>query len=125
MSKIIKVYYRGGSTSSQKAITWFETYGIEIQKIKISRISIYDIIAALEFTDQGFEGLTKNYRKNKELINIERSKLDKMSFDEAVVYLKEQSILLRDPIILEGEKCLIGYNSDIIRQFFPKNYRRI
>jgi regulatory protein spx len=40
------------------------------------------------------------------------------------VYSQENPELLKTPLILEGNKLLVGYNKEQIRIFLPKIYRR-
>ncbi|WP_285009606.1 ArsC/Spx/MgsR family protein [Lactococcus formosensis] len=47
-----------------------------------------------------------------------------MKLKSALYYLKMNTSLFKTPIILDENNYLIGYNSDEIRRFFPREYRK-
>ncbi|WP_431734228.1 ArsC/Spx/MgsR family protein, partial [Lactococcus formosensis] len=49
-------------------------------------------------------------------------------FEQGSVELKKadrNAYLLRSPIVLDDNKVQVGYNMDDLRQFFPREYRRL
>lgn len=122
---MIKVYYRGNCGSSRRTMEWFKKQRIPIEIQKIKRISEADIIRLLTFTDQGILGLFK--RPEGVISNINKNYLDieELDFRQAISYLKMNTDLLRTPIILTEKKGMIGYNEYDIREFIPKEYRKL
>lgn len=121
---MIKIYYKKGCNSTQRALYWFEKYQIKIDMYNINSISKTDMIEILSLSDKGIDSVIKNSSRispeNKQRIR----KIKKMSFNECIDYLILHPKLLQTPIILGKKKCLIGYNINDIRQFLPKKYRR-
>lgn len=121
---MVKAYYRGSCNSSKQAFLWFEKYGINIEKIRMSKVSKEDLMRALSLNDKGIEGIVKRKsrisRGNKEQL----SEIESMTLSEALDFLTKNTQLLQTPIIIEDNKALVGFNIDDIRQFLPKEYRR-
>ncbi|QPS70376.1 ArsC/Spx/MgsR family protein [Lactococcus garvieae] len=121
----MKIYYRGSCASSKKALEWFRSHDIEIEVVKIREITHKDLIHVLSLSDNGVFDIVKRSSGPVSDENIKnREKINNMSFNEALVYLKKHPALLMTPIILEADRCLIGFNSEQIRQFFPIKYRK-
>lgn len=121
---MIKFYYRGKCNSSRRALAWFNINKIEIQLIKFSRITTTDLVKLLSLTDKGFEEIIKRESKCSDAISEKIRKLNDMTFNECLHYIKKHPDILQSPIILENNKFLIGYNIDEIRKFIPKKHRR-
>ena len=67
----------------------------------------------------------ENYTKENENYNEEElEKVADMKLKSALYYLKMNTSLFKTPIILDENNYLIGYNSDEIRRFFPREYRK-
>lgn len=124
---MIKIYYRGSCISSQHTIAWFESKNIEIELIKVSKMSTIDLINVLRLSDDGFSSILKKSLlcpHSKKYLDIS-SQIEKMKFNEAVMYLKRHSCLLKTPLILEDEKVISGFNNEELRQFIPRTRKRI
>lgn len=121
---MIKVYTRQGCNSTKRSLEWFHRYQISVEVHKINRITREDIVEILSKSSRGIDGLIKSSSrvsaKNKRNIK----KLEEMSFNEGVDYLIVNYKLLQAPIITSENLSLIGYNSEEIRHFLPKKYRR-
>ncbi|KXT60325.1 ArsC/Spx/MgsR family protein [Lactococcus sp. DD01] len=48
-----------------------------------------------------------------------------MNFDAGIDFLLDNPELLQSPIVIDSNKYMIGFNSDDIRQFLPKKFRKI
>lgn len=120
---MIKLYGRKGCHSSIKAITWLKKHNLKINKISISKISRDDLITVLSFTEKGIDGVVKHTSKSGSEIKDKLNKLQEMNFNAAIEYIQLNPDLLHTPIVLEGDRCLVGYNGEEIRQFLPVSYR--
>lgn len=120
---MISIFYRSNSASSKYALSWFERYGIEYEKKKMSMISEEELRHLLALTETGFEEIIKSSSK----IDINTYKnikyMENLTFNEAVEFLLSHTDLFRNPIILAEKNYMIGYNDAEIRRFFPKEYR--
>ncbi|WP_333493752.1 ArsC/Spx/MgsR family protein [Lactococcus formosensis] len=124
MWRILKIYYRSKCKSSQKAFMWFERYGIDFEKQNISQITIDDLLKILSLTTEGMNELFKNPERINHKNEEELEKVADMKLKSALYYLKMNTSLFKTPIILDENNYLIGYNSDEIRRFFPREYRK-
>ena len=120
----MKIYYKRNCGSSKRALEWFRTYNIDIDMLNIRKITQDDLIQVLSLSDNGIFDIIKRSVNVTSANNKIREKINNMSFNEAVIYLSRNPNILITPIIIEKNRCLIGFNSDKIRQFFPKEYRK-
>lgn len=119
-NKMIKIYYRSNCGSSRRALEWFQSYNIEVQKHKITDLNQKDLFTLLKLSDGGIEGIIKKSQNNNFKTNRKLISLMEMTFNDALYFLISHPGLLRTPIIFDDRKCIIGYNSEEIRTFFPK-----
>ncbi|WP_416037896.1 ArsC/Spx/MgsR family protein [Lactococcus formosensis] len=124
MWRILKIYYRSKCKSSQKAFMWFERYGIDFEKQNISQITIDDLLKILSLTTEGLNELFKNPERINHKNEEELEKVADMKLKSALYYLKMNTSLFKTPIILDENNYLVGYNSDEIRRFFSREYRK-
>lgn len=117
---MVKIYYRESCGSSRRAISWFERYSIEVEKCKLSRLDKKDFVKILSLSERGIINVIKKSKKNSLLLEA----MSEMQISEAIDFLLLHTYLLQSPIILVGQKLLIGYNEEEIRKFLPKEYRR-
>lgn len=100
-----------------------QEHSLEVELYHIKNISQKDLTQVLTQSEQGFEAILKNIKKN----TIENSKKLKLmkdfSFLTAISFLQCNSEFLRTPLIIDNQKVLIGYSSDEIRKFLPRNFR--
>lgn len=120
---LIRLYYRNGCVSSQRAIEWFNKHDIEIFEKDIHQLSRQELVNILSYTSNGFSDIVKKYTKSSFENKLKLDTLRDMTFSEAITFLESNTDLLQDPIITERNKVLIGYNSEQIRMFLPKGYR--
>lgn len=115
--KLIKIYYSTRNSSSKKAVEWFKNKGIAISAKRIQHISKEDLMHVLSMSEQGFTDILKKTGKC-------NSNIERMKFSEGVLFIQNHVELLKLPIIIGKNKLMIGYNSEEIRKFIPKNYRK-
>lgn len=122
---MIKLYLRNkGDSSTRRTISWFEQHLIPFEYYPISKINEEDLRKILQLSD-GFLPLlrSKNQAVYKNL--DERLDFSQASTEDLVNYILRHPVILRSPIAFNNKKLLIGYNDVEIRQFIPKNYRKI
>lgn len=122
--KLVKVYYRNRCTSSKRAIQWLNDYDIDISKKNMQEISNDELVNILSSTNNGISDILRNYKKFSSYKKLKVDVLKEMNFNEALDFLKKNTDIIQTPIIIEEKKILIGYNSEQIRMFLPKEYRR-
>lgn len=121
---MVKVYYRNRCTSSKRAIQWLNDYDIDISKKNMQEISNDELVNILSSTNNGISDILRNYKKFSSHKKLKVDVLKEMTFNEALDFLKKNTDIIQTPIIIEEKKILIGYNSEQIRMFLPKEYRR-
>lgn len=121
---MIHLYFNRRCTSSPKAIKWFRRYHLDIVLHPVAQLTREDLINALMSTDRGFTDLVKHHERLNDKDKMKVYLLKQLPFNEAIEFLKLNPHLIRTPVIIEGNKTLIGYNPDQIRMFLPKEYRR-
>ncbi|MDT2741573.1 ArsC/Spx/MgsR family protein [Lactococcus garvieae] len=124
MWRILRIYYRSKCKSSQKAFMWLERYGINFEKQNISQITVDDLLKLLTLTTEGVNELIKNPERVNPKNEEELEKIADMKLQRALYYLKMNTSLFKTPIILDENNYMVGYNSDEIRRFFPREYRK-
>lgn len=122
---MITIYYKGSCNSSKKTIAWFEQHDVPFEKISISKLPRKELLKLITFTDNGFLDFLKSPSKMNVKSKNRILKLLNLSFNDAINYLNVHSELLHTPIIVEGNKFLIGYSKEEIRKFIPRDYRRV
>lgn len=122
---VITVYYNKYGTSDKQVIEWFSRRGIQYIKKRIERITKDEIMNLLIISEQGFEDiLRKRTSPDSELSKIVTS-VDAMTINESLDLIINKPKLLKSPIIYEGDKLMVGYNSEEIRKFIPREFRKI
>lgn len=119
---MITVYY-GVGISNQNTFEWFKKYKIKVVKRKISQITNEDLLNVLSNTVCGRPDIMKNSSKSKDMLKRKISTMDNMTFNEAVHFIKKDPEIIKTPVIIEHNKIWVGYNSEEIRIFLPKQYR--
>lgn len=121
---MIKVYCRASCSSSRCALIWFEEHGLPVEKIRISKITTQALVKILSMTDCGMEELLKRSSRHRSVYSKFMNNEKECSFREGVMFLQEHTDLIQTPLIVKGNKLLVGFNNDEIRQFLPQEYRR-
>lgn len=85
----------------------------------MTREELMHIVSLSEF---GFAELI--VRKTARATNA-RAFIMKLSFNQAIDFLLENPTFLRSPLIVGDTKLQIGYNDQEIRQFIPREKRKL
>lgn len=121
---MIILYYGVSSRMSRQAIAWLSDYEIEVKQKRIEQISRKDLKHILLLSENGFQDILKSARGNGTRIHAVREQLNFLSFEKALDCLMEHQDILRVPIIFDERRLVIGYNSESIRTFITKEYRK-
>lgn len=122
---MITIYYRKPCSSSKRALSWFKAQHLDFQAKDIRQISIHEIYNLLPLTDAGIESIVKSKNKGSTATKRKLEVLENLSFKEGIIYLKQHSELFQTPLVIEGNKYLVGFNHEEIRKFIPKISRRL
>lgn len=121
---MIILYCGPSSKMSRQAAAWFNDYEVQVKKKRIEQISRADLKHILSLSENGFSDILKSARGSGTRIQTLRDYIKSLSFDEAVDCLMDHLDILRVPIVFDEHRLAIGYNSETIRMFLTKEYRR-
>jgi len=76
----------------------------------------------LERSENGTDDIISKRSKIMKEQNID---LDSMSFNELILFIQQNPSVLKRPIIMDERRFQVGYNSEEIRAFIPRDLRRI
>lgn len=120
---MISLYYGASNGSSRKSVKWFSEQKIFINKKRIDYISKKELVHVLSLSNNGFQDILKKSHITTPHIRNMIQKIALMSFNESVDFILNHPEVLRIPIMVDETKLIIGYNSETIRIFIPKNRR--
>lgn len=120
---MIKFYYTPG-TSSRKARDWLIKNNLEFKEInwKTRDMSREDFNKILSLTESGLQDIIS---KRSIAYPSFSKKLITLSLSEIFIFLHCEKSLLRLPLIVDENHLQIGYNTENIRQFIPRENREI
>lgn len=101
---------------------WLDQIHIDYKEQQIRRMTREELIHIVSLSEFGFEELMVG--KTARAKNA-RAFIMKLSFNQAIDFLLENPTVLRSPLIVGDTKLQIGYNDQEIRQFIPREKRRL
>lgn len=119
---MIKLYTSNSSLSSRKARNWLTEHKVDFQETNISsaHLSREAFFHILSLTETG----TSDIISKRTLLYRELAPIwDDLTLNEIFEYIVENPVLLKKPLIFDENKLQIGFNSDDIRMFLPKEFR--
>lgn len=121
---MINLYCGTSSRTSRQAIAWFDDNKIKFKEKRIEQISQRDLVHILRLSENGFFDILKSAQGSGTRVHTIREHIKYSNFNEAIDYLMEHLDILRVPIIFDEHRLIVGYNSEAIRTFIPKEYRK-
>ncbi|NHI67601.1 ArsC/Spx/MgsR family protein [Lactococcus formosensis] len=107
-------------------IDWLESHHIPYKIISSSDLSMQNIKQMLSLSENGFDDILVSRLG----ISSQKQQLNCSKFEEVPMQSFIQQILqspgsIKEPILFDETKIMIGYNSNEIRKFIPKSHRRV
>ncbi len=115
----LKVYWYPNCNSSKKAKKWLEEHGREIELIHLveetpSEDEIRSLIEKSDLPPRRFFNTSgKVYREQ----NM-KEKLKDATLDDMVAYLASNGMLIRRPIVTDGEKVTVGFKEEVFEEMW-------
>lgn len=109
--------YIGSEHNDKKALEWFRSRNIKINVKTLKTITYEEITAILKLTEGGFNQILRRSQF------INKRQFNRLSFNEAVAWLLENTDLIRTPIIIDNKRVVIGMRDDEIEMFIPREQR--
>lgn len=119
---MITIYTAPGCSSCRKAKDWFNEWEIPFVEHDITRIPLEkkDILDILYKTENGAEDIISTRSK---LFKEKKVDFKTMTLTELVVFIQENPMVLKRPIIVDERKIQVGYNAEEITVFIPREKR--
>lgn len=118
---MIRVYYDAHCITCRKVFIWMRDNELDYEKVNITKdLSKELILDVIEHTENGLEDIisTKSKYMKENKINF-----DYISTNEVIEIILEHPTILRRPIITGDDFMQIGYNSEEITAFLPREKR--
>lgn len=120
---MIYLYISPSCQSCRKAVKWFNDEKIEYELINIltEKLTREDIFRMLKNSYNGFDDIISKRSKPYMESNLN---FDEMKTSDLVQFIIDNPTILKRPIMVSKEILVVGYNSDEIRSFIPRERRR-
>ncbi len=109
--------------TSACAKMWLNNFCINYEIKGMRNITREELMKILSLTENGFEDILVGGKTAQ--VKRARAFIDRSSFDRAVDFLINSPEFLRSPIVLSGDKVQIGFSEKGMRQFVPREKRRL
>lgn len=125
----IKLFYRANYTntkhSESKVRTWLQNHQLDYQAIPVEGATYKDIFHLLFLSEGGIEDIISKRSKYYKELCAQNVLSESMSLHSCVQVILAHPELLRTPIVFDDIHLQIGFNSDEIRQFIPREVRNL
>lgn len=121
---MIKLYFASSCASCRRAKEWLINNGLEYEEHNLMTCPLEpaDLIEMLSLTDNGTEDIICMRGKEISKLNLN---LDELSLNDVFELIKIHPKILRRPILVNEHHLQVGFNSDDIRIFIPREIRRV
>ena len=121
---MIKVYTAPSCASCRKVKSWLNENNIPyVEKNIFSTILRKEELQELLMkSENGTEDIIS---KRSKIIKEKNYDLDDMSLNELISFIQENPSVLKRPIIMDEKRMQVGYNSEEIRAFIPRELRHL
>lgn len=120
----VTLYISSSCTSCRKARAWLKDHNIPFEERNIiaEPLTKREIRKILRLTENGTEDIISTRSKAFQALDVD---IDDLSLTQLYQLLHDEPSLLRRPILMDDRRLQIGYNSDEIRRFLPRDIRAI
>jgi len=119
---MIKIFVSPSCSSCRKVKEWFTNMGIPFKSINIlsGALTKKDIKEMLSKSMDGSDDII-SLRSN--VIKENKIDIDSMKFNDLIDFIYNNPTCLKRPIIVDESRIQVGYNSEEIRTFIPRERR--
>lgn len=111
---MIKVYGEDKEKTVLKCRDWMGAHHLHFERLTNSNVDKEVVVDILKLSEGGFDDCVKSGY---------RAALNNFSFTEALNFIVENPNLLREPIIWNENKLVIGFQIDELTTFLPRGRR--
>ena len=121
---MIILYSSPGCASCRKAKQWLKDKNLKFVEKNIFSVILKEneIKYLLNRTENGTDDLISKRSKVFQELNVD---VDDMSMKELVDFIQKNPSVLKRPILLDDRRFQVGYNSEEIRAFMPRDLRKL
>ena len=121
---MIRIYTAPSCTSCRKVKKWLKEHDIPYIEKNIFSTLLRDseLRELLERSENGTDDIIS---KRSKIIKENDIDLDSMSINALIKFIQENPSVLKRPIIIDERRFQVGYNSEEIRAFIPRELRRL
>jgi len=115
--------YGSPCESVRKAKEWFDKHKIPYVERNIFKnpLTVTELQKVLALTAEGTDEIIATRSKIYKDLDLD---FDSQSLQELLHLIETHPGLLRNPIIIDNQRLVVGYNEDEISQFLPRKIRK-
>lgn len=116
--------YGSPCESFRKTKEWFEKHKIPFIERNIFKnpLTVHELQEVLALTVEGTDEIIATRSNIYKDLKLD---FDNLSLLELLNLIEKHPGLLRNPIMIDNKKLVIGYNEDDIRKFLPRKIRKL
>lgn len=121
---MIRIYTAPSCASCRKVKAWLKEHNIPYVEKNIfsTLLRKNELRELLERSENGTDDIIS---KRSKIIKENKVDIDDMKINELIVFIQENPSILKRPIIIDERRFQVGFNSEEIRAFIPRDLRRI
>lgn len=119
---MIKIYVSPSCSSCRKVKKWFDEQNIPYEEKNIfsPNLKAEELREILEKSENGTEDIVSTKSK---IVKEQKIDFDSMSVSEMIDFIRKNPSILKRPIMVDDHRIQVGYNSEEIRTFIPRDRR--
>jgi len=99
--------------SSKRALAWFQSHEIEVQKQRVNKLTKEDLIKLPSLSGEGTFGVLKCASRSSSNVNKMLNHIMKLTFNEALDFILKHPIMLQATMMMKYG-CFYPKNIDVI-----------
>ena len=121
---MIRIYTAPSCASCRKAKAWLRDNDIPYMEKNIFSTILRkeELVESLERSENGTDDIIS---KRSKVIKESDVDVEDMSLNELISFIQENPSVLKRPSMLDERRFQVGYNSEEIRAFIPRELRRL
>jgi len=120
---MIRIYTAASCASCRKVKAWLKEHNIPYKEKNIFSTLLREdeLKELLERSENGTDDIIS---KRSKIIRENKVNIEDMSVNELIHFIQKNPSILKRPIIIDERRFQVGYNSEEIRAFIPRELRR-
>ena len=121
---MIRIYTAPSCASCRKVKAWLKENDLPFVEKNIFSTSLHkeELQELLARSENGTDDIIS---KRSKVIKEQNIDVENMSVNELISFIQDNPSILKRPIMLDDRRFQVGYNSEEIRAFIPRNLRNL